>query len=141
MMCHFWAQNGPFAMKKFSLVKTIIITFVYLSVLFIMQNLIWANYSYLSTCQKSKSNINLLMKYWKRNTEISLDKEAFLAITWESHFSQACSFCRRLMNHKNFHFTQIPDKTNDTIFSKSLKTLFLDDFCPFLSFLPDRDFF
>ena len=130
MMCHFWAQNGPFAMKKFSLVKTIIITFVYLSVLFIVQNLIWANYSYLSTCQKSKSNINLLMKYWKRNTEISLDKEAFLAITWESHFSQACSFCR-LMNHKNFHFTQIPDKTNDMIFLKSPKTMFLGHFWPF----------
>ena len=33
-----------------------------------------------------------------------------------------------LMNHKNFHFTQIPDKTNDMIFLKSLKTLFLDHF-------------
>ena len=43
-----------------------------------------------------------------------------------------------LMNHKNFHFTQIPDKTNDMIFLKSPKTLFLDRFW---SFLPDRDFF
>ena len=25
-----------------------------------------------------------------------------------------------LMNHKIFHFTQIPDKTNDVIFLKSL---------------------
>ena len=30
-----------------------------------------------------------------------------------------------LMNHKNFHFTQIPDKTNDVIFLKSPKTMFL----------------
>ena len=36
-----------------------------------------------------------------------------------------------LMNHKNFHFTQIPDKTNDMIFLKSPKTLFL----------PNGDFF
>ena len=34
------------------------------------------------------------------------------------------------MNHKNFHFTQIPDKTNDVIFFKSPKTMFLDHFCP-----------
>ena len=28
------------------------------------------------------------------------------------------------MNHKNFHFAQIPDKTNDVIFLKSLKPCF-----------------
>ena len=32
-----------------------------------------------------------------------------------------------LMNHKNFRFTQIPDKTND-MFLKSPKTLFLGHF-------------
>ena len=36
-----------------------------------------------------------------------------------------------LMNHKNFSFTQIPDKTNDMIFLKSPKTLFLGHFWPF----------
>ena len=56
----------------------------------------------------------------------------FLAIAWESDFSQACSFCRMLMNHKNFHFTQIPDKTNDAIFFKSPKTLFWGHFQQFL---------
>ena len=30
-----------------------------------------------------------------------------------------------LMNHNNFRFTPIPDKTNDVIFLKSPKTLFL----------------
>ena len=34
-----------------------------------------------------------------------------------------------LMDHKNFHFTQIPDKTNNTIF---LKTMSLGHFRPFL---------
>ena len=38
-MCHFWAQNGPFAMNKIFLVQTIIITFIYLLALFIVQNL------------------------------------------------------------------------------------------------------
>ena len=89
-------------------------------------------HSCLSTCQKSKSDINLLVKYWRlKNTEISLA---------ESHFSQACSFRRMLMNHKNFHSTQIPDKTNDAIFL-SPKTMFLGHFWPFLVILPDGDFF
>ena len=54
---------------------------------------------------------------------------------------EACSFRRMLMNHKNFHFTQIPDKTNDMIFLKSPKTMFLGHFDHFQSFLPDGDFF
>ena len=37
-----------------------------------------------------------------------------------------------LMNRKNFHFTQIPDETNDVIFLKSPETMFLDHFWPFL---------
>ena len=43
-----------------------------------------------------------------------------------------------LMNRKNFHFTQIPDETNDVIFLKSPETMFLDHFW---SFLPDGHFF
>ena len=43
-----------------------------------------------------------------------------------------------LMNHKNFYFTQIPDKANDVIFLKSPKTMFLGHFLPLLS---DGDFF
>ena len=43
-----------------------------------------------------------------------------------------------LMNNKNFRFTQIPDNTNDMIFLKSPKTLFLGHFWSFLS---DGDFF
>ena len=150
-MCHFRAKNGPFILNEIFLVQTIIITFIYLSALFIVQNLkkfllqiqsyedaqflgpkwpIYPNehffrkpitqscffYSCLSTCQKSKSDINLIMKYWQlKNTEISLPRAIF---------SQACSFCRMLMNHENFHFTQIRDKTNDMIFLKSPKTMF-----------------
>ena len=98
-------------------------------------------HSCLSTCQKSKSDINLLVTYWRlKNTETSLTKSHFW-LTWEPDFSQACSFCRMLINHKNFHFTQIPDKTNDVIFLKVQKTMFLGIFYNFWSFLPDVDFF
>ena len=38
-MCHFHAQIGPFVMNKIFLVKTVIITFIYLLTIFIMQNL------------------------------------------------------------------------------------------------------
>ena len=55
-----------------------------------------------------------------------------MAITWEPDFSQACSFHRMLMNHKNFHVTKIPDKTNDMIFLKSPKSMFLGHFWPFV---------
>ena len=71
--------------------------------------------------------IMTIQEYWNL-----IGREQFLAITWEPDFSQACSFCRMLMNHKNFHFTQIPDKTNDVIFLKSPKTMFLGHFWPFL---------
>ena len=38
-MCHFQAQNGPFVLKKVFLVQTIIITFIYIFLFFIVQNL------------------------------------------------------------------------------------------------------
>ena len=36
---HFWAQNGSFVLSKFFLVQTIVITFIYVLVLSIGQNL------------------------------------------------------------------------------------------------------
>ena len=46
-----------------------------------------------------------------------------------------------LMNHKNFHVTKIPDKTNDVIFLKSPKTMFLGHFLPFLVIFARWGFF
>ena len=66
-----------------------------------------------------------------------IGQEPILAITWEPDFSQACSFRRMLMNHKNFHLKQIPDKIDEIIFLKSPKTMFLGHFWPFF---PDGDF-
>ena len=58
--------------------------------------------------------------------------EPFFTVTWEADFSQVCSFRRMLMNHMNFHFTQISDKTNVVIFLKSPKTIIFGSFWPFL---------
>ena len=74
----------------------------------------------------------LIKEYWNL-----IGQEPFLAITWEPDFSQACSFHRMLMNHKNFDFTQIPDKTNDVIFLKSPKTMFLGHFWTFFALQAD----
>ena len=57
-MCNFWAQNGPF--PKWEFFQTV--------------NKPCFFHSCWSTCQKSKSDINLLLKYWWLNTEISLAK-------------------------------------------------------------------
>ena len=113
-MCHFWAQNGPFAPSKFFFWKIINIILIYLLAPFIVQNFkkilpadpeLWGCaifgpkmahfpkwefffrkpvnepcffHSCLSTCQKSKSDINLLVKYWWfKNTEISLAESHF----------------------------------------------------------------
>ena len=67
----------------------------------------------------------MIKEYWNL-----IGWEPFLSLTWELDFSQACSFCRMLMNHKNFDFTQIPDKTNDMIFLKRPKIMFLGHFSP-----------
>ena len=75
----------------------------------------------------------MIKEYWNL-----IGWEPFLSLTWELDFSQACSFRSKLMNHKNFDFTQIPDKANDMIFLKSLKTMSFGHFWPFL---PDGDFF
>ena len=66
----------------------------------------------------------MIKEYWNL-----IDREPFLSLTWELYFSQGCSFHLMLMNHKNFDFTQIPNKTNDMIFLKSPKTMFLGHFC------------
>ena len=67
----------------------------------------------------SISEILRIKEYWNL-----IGSEPFLAIIWELDFSQAFSFHRMLMNHRNFHFTQIPDKTNNVIFLKSPETMF-----------------
>ena len=68
-------------------------------------------------------------------------QKAIFGYNLRTRFSQACSFCRTLMTHKNFCFTQIPDKTNGVIFLKSPKPCFGAIFDHFWSFLPDRVFF
>ena len=56
----------------------------------------------------------MIKEYWNL-----IGRDTFLATTWEPDFSQAWSFCRVLMSHMNFHFTQIPEKSNDNFLKKS----------------------
>ena len=110
-MCHFWAKNGPLAPNFF--LKIINIILIYLLALFIVQKFkkilpvdpeLWgcaifgSKMAYFpkweffrkpvnescffhlcfSTCQKSKSNINVLVKYWRlKNAEILLAESIF----------------------------------------------------------------
>ena len=69
----------------------------------------------------NQSDIDLLMKYTCQRILKFHWPRAISALTWEPDFSQACSFRRMLMNHNNFRFTGIPDKTNDVIFLKNPK--------------------
>ena len=63
-ICNLWVQNGPFPQIRMFFRKPV--------------NQPCLFYSCLSTCQKSNSEINLLVKYWwLKNTEISLAESHF----------------------------------------------------------------
>ena len=78
----------------------------------------------------------MIKEYWNL-----IGREPFLATTSELDFSQACSIHKMLMNHKNFRFTQIEDKTSDMIFLSSRKTQFLGHFWTFLVIFAQWGFF
>ena len=117
-MCHFWTQNGPLTQMRNISENLLIYLVPFIHVYLHAKN----------QSQISMNEILTIKEYWNL-----IGHEPFLAITWETDFSQACSFCKMLMNHKNLCLTQIPDKTNDMIFLKSPKTLFLAHFWPFLA--------
>ena len=94
-MQDFWAQTGPFAL--------------FLSFMPIYMPKIKVRYQSLSEILVIKES------HWRR---------AIFGYSVRTRFSQACSFCRMLRNHKYFHFTQIPDTTNDMIFSRVQKPYF-----------------
>ena len=68
--------------------------------------------------KKSKSQVNVLMKYWQlKKIEILLVKSIFCH-NLRTRFSKACkaifskaSFHRKLQGHKCFHFLSFPEKT------------------------------
>ena len=90
--------------------------------------------SFIHVCLHSKkSNVNLSMTYWHW-------ERAFLAITWELDFSQACSFRRMFKSHSYFHFTSFPDKNKELIFLKIKKKPFSESFLILVIFA-QRGFF
>ena len=80
-----------------------------------LMNLVPFIHAYLHAKNQSEilsiSEILAIKEYWNL-----IGRQPFLAITWEPGISQAFSSRRMLMNRKNFHLTQILDKTNDMIF-------------------------
>ena len=82
---------------------------------------------YIPQIKVKYQSINVILKikeYW------NLIGQKLLTITWEPHFSQACTFPRILKDHNNFRFTPIRDKISDLIFLKSRKNLV---FWPYLT--------
>ena len=125
-MCNFWAQNGPFPQMRIFSEN-------------LLMSLVSFIHAYLHAKNQSQifiSEISTIKEYWNL-----IGREQVLAITWEPDFSQACNFRKLLVNHKNFCFTYIPDKTNDMIFWKVQKPCLWAIFDHFWSFLPDGDFF
>ena len=105
------------------------------------ENLLMSLVSFIRAYLHAKNQSQILIYKWNTDDLRILKSHwlrAIFAFTWELDFSQACSFLRMLMNHRNFDLTQIPDKTNDVVFLKSPKTMFLGHFWPFL---PDGEFF
>ena len=108
---------------------------------FLSENLLMSLVSFIRAYLHAKNQSQILIYKWNTDDLRILKSHwlrAIFAFTWELDFSQACSFLRMLMNHRNFDLTQIPDKTNDVVFLKSPKTMFLGHFWPFL---PDGEFF
>ena len=146
-MCYFWAQNVLFVLKKNFMVQTIIITFIYLLALFkiahlpqwefFSQNLlIWlvpVIHAYLNA--KNPSQILMIKEYWNL-----IGQEPFLALTWEPDFSQAWSFRRMLMNHKNFRLHRFLTRLMVRFSSKTPEACFWAIFDHFCSHLPHGDF-
>ena len=58
---------------------------------------------------------------------------AFWLIAQKPEFSQIWDLCKQKTNNLNFHLTPNPEKSNNTIFGKSLKTFLFGHFWAFLS--------
>ena len=68
-MRHFWVQNGPLVLNKIFLIQTIINTFIYLWVLFIVQNL--------KTKSFSGSRVMRIHYFWALTGLFALNKKFF----------------------------------------------------------------
>ena len=125
---HIRAKNGLFALNFFfSFQKPI--------------NKPCSCHSCLPTFEKSKSDADSLMKYWRlKKAEISLANSIFghNLRTW---FFPGMRFLQNAKElYKHFHFTPFSNKTKDLIFLKRWKTLFSGHFKPFWSILSNGDF-
>ena len=80
---------------------------------FFPENVLMSLVSFIHVYLHAKNQSQILIYKWNTD-DLRILKSHWLrvnfAFIWELDFSQVCSFLRMLMIHKNFDFTQIPDK-------------------------------
>ena len=101
-LCHFWTQNGPICPNEIVWEKDLLIN-IASSIMLI----------YILKIKVKHQSINEILTIKEYCAIFGPNLRSRLAPPPHPH---ACSFRRMLKDHKNFHFTTIPDKTNDSIF-------------------------
>ena len=84
----------------------------------------------------SISEILTIKEYWNL-----IGPEPLFAIIWETRFFPSMQFSQNVNESEGLSLTQIRDKTNDKIFLKSPKTMYLGHFWAFLPkwrFFPEK---
>ena len=130
-MCHFWAQNDPFALNKIFQVKAISITFIYLLALFIEHNLkkkilertqIYEDAAFLglkwSICPKQE-----FLKHYRifsGNPLIKVQKPCFYIFDCFWSFLPAGDFFKKIqLSHATIYKPRrVSEKTNEPILRK-----------------------
>ena len=127
-MNNFWVQNGPFPQMRIFFRKPVSKPCFF--------------HSCLSTCQKSKSDINLLVKYWQlNNTKISLAESDFWLYLENQIFPKHAVFAECQWTIRTFILHKFQTKPVTWDFLKSPKTMFLGHFWPFLVIFAQWGFF
>ena len=102
-LCHFWTQNGPICPNEIVWEKDLLIN-IASSIMHI----------YILKIKVKHQSINEILTIKEYCAIFGPNLRSRLAPP--PPHPHACSFRRMLKDHKNFHFTTIPDKTNDSIF-------------------------
>ena len=110
--CPFWGQQGIFIQKWHHHLKRLMVFYIY--------------------AKKYKKRLNSSKDIVIWRIEQSDCSRAFVNKSWKWEFSQIYDWCRKFANHKTLLFRPFLAKSNDSIFHKSPKTLFLPFCGPFL---------
>ena len=106
--CQIWAKQDFFSKKSLHHLKRVMVLYLYAK-----------NYKKRSNGSKNITIRRIKLSDWSR---------AKMPISREPDFSQTCGFRRMIENHNIFRFKPFLATSNDSIFHKSPKTLFLGTF-------------